>query len=558
MPHQVLDFQTALSVLLSNMIHLNFSPVGTGKTFCAMWLAQQLGLDIIVFAPRSMIEVWNRELAHYGINIASVKHKSKKGTESVRKIWTYNTASNTSKEEFLRKFTPCIKKGTLFVFDEFQNIKNSSASCTQNIAELLRLLTAMGGPSRATMMSATPIDMPYQCIPILYMLGFVSLNIADNPEIDMTRRARPEKAEAARSNRIELQEFLDRLNEEDGVYGPLIRNLDAYIDGDIVGDYEYCYQFLRLYVIPSIATRMPAVKKAGISQRVINVFCPIKDKEYENSLDELNNRAIGELEGRKGVKVNSKATFQQLLAKIERMKLPNFVSTAFMYLEKPTSEEQRAKDPDSSYKIVIVVNFLENLSILAAYLAIFNPLIMYGDTTAKERDKKIAMFQSPNSIHRVLLMTKVGSVGVTLDDQHSTRPRVMLLSPGVSILDTIQSLGRIYRAGTMSDAIVIMIYGIVAGKKDSAASNMELNIRRRLETKNSTVVNTIKHSMSPNDMMATNLIVTLSDAEYKILIDGEFRDYHVDDKELLEIENSYLEDIIQEKRCIVNRLMLTA
>ena len=72
--------------------------------------------------------------------------------------------------------------------------------------------------------------------------------------------------------------------------------------------------------------------------------------------------------------------------------------------------------------------------------------VIHGDQKPEERQAEIDRFQN-NESTVMLAMIQAGGVGISLHDVKKERPRASLLTPGFNASETVQALGRIWRAG---------------------------------------------------------------------------------------------------------------
>jgi superfamily II DNA or RNA helicase len=68
----LLEPQKIHSTKLLNSLHLNgfafdASPTGTGKTYCASWIAKNYGSSVVVVCPKSVQKIWVDTLMSFGI-----------------------------------------------------------------------------------------------------------------------------------------------------------------------------------------------------------------------------------------------------------------------------------------------------------------------------------------------------------------------------------------------------------------------------------------------------------------------------------------------------------
>lgn len=97
---------------------------------------------------------------------------------------------------------------------------------------------------------------------------------------------------------------------------------------------------------------------------------------------------------------------------------------------------------------------------------------IYGGQRESERQKGIDDFQA-NRVHVMIGMAPACSVALSLHDERHERPRVSLISPGYSVSEFVQALGRIRRVG-----------GTVAVQKIIICANsVEERVGRAIEQK---------------------------------------------------------------------------
>ena len=546
--NQWLDIKVLTQVLMNNTVALNVSPVGSGKTFIVGRVAKTFNCPVMIFTMKSVKPMWNGFVEKYGLRHVGVPdRKDKTGRKMKYTAHTYNIVARGNYDAFFRDYSGGFEEGFILILDEYQKIKNSTANSTYMLARFIREIVKRGGRSRVCLLSATPIDMRYQVMPLLYALGFVSdMNSSDpaashhNNTIDMCKLS-------VKKNRDELRQFMTRMGYRklrdyieklcpNNSYGS--ESADSYAD-----DINYCYHFERLFVLPQIGVRMPAVKKEGITQTVYNVTAKIHNSSYESTLGEI----MRTIEGNEVAKVTVNAT--QLLESIELAKVPTIVLLALMSLSKKTPQQLEGKV--SCTKVPIFVNFLSALRRIAAALAAFCPLIMTGDSTDSERDEMIAKFQRPDCEHRLIIITTAtGSTGISLDDQHGWFPREGILSPGNGVINQIQTLGRLDRAATLSCSIFYIVYG-ESSKDESRATSAEFNMRKRLESKSRTVEEHIVHTMGANDPDALSIIRTLSHAVFKRLVGKQLLDSHLDSRTMMRSVTDRLSEIIRTERSLI-------
>ena len=145
------------------------------------------------------------------------------------------------------------------------------------------------------------------------------------------------------------------------------------------------------------------------------------------------------------------------------------------------------------FQVVIFLNFREHLAIVRDALKMKNDPVWGTAWLGKEqivdeetgysrwvdingpaqkpedRQKLIDDFQ--NGVTKVILVSlQAGGAGISLHDVNGIAPRQSLVSPSYSAIDLVQSLGRIWRAGSQSKATQRIVYAAGTIEEEIAAS----------------------------------------------------------------------------------------
>jgi superfamily II DNA/RNA helicase len=126
---------------------------------------------------------------------------------------------------------------------------------------------------------------------------------------------------------------------------------------------------------------------------------------------------------------------------IEKIKIPIIENMANEYIE-------------NGYNVVIFVNY--NASIRELAKRFKTESIVNGEESVADRMANIEKFQN-NETNIILCSNGAGGLGISLHDLHG-KPRVSIISPSFSSQELVQSLGRIYRAGSQTPALQRIIY----------------------------------------------------------------------------------------------------
>ncbi len=124
------------------------------------------------------------------------------------------------------------------------------------------------------------------------------------------------------------------------------------------------------------------------------------------------------------------------------------------------NQTEKILKQDSNSKVVIFVSFMGSVELLSNYFESYNPIILTGSVSKYKRQALISLFQEPNNKHRLFIGNlKVCSSGISLDDQFGQFPRFVFISPSYTIDHLHQATKRVFRAKTMSNAVVRFVYG---------------------------------------------------------------------------------------------------
>jgi hypothetical protein len=117
---------------------------------------------------------------------------------------------------------------------------------------------------------------------------------------------------------------------------------------------------------------------------------------------------------------------------------------------------------NTTNKVVLVVNYSESIHRLERALSAHSPLTLSGETTSRERARRIDQFQQANSSHRLLIANLgVMCCGIDLDDKDGRFPRHVMVIPTFKTISLYQMSLRFLRSvDTKSNTIIRYIYSI--------------------------------------------------------------------------------------------------
>jgi superfamily II DNA or RNA helicase len=397
--YQVEHVNNLIRIINNNVVALDASDTGTGKTYCAVATCKILKLSPIIICPKSVISVWNKvckefKVIPYLITNYEIFKTGRIYEEIIKVIY------DPKNKIIDYKITP--PKNTIFIFDEVHR-------CSNMLSENGKLLLSVKDTnSKMLLLSATVADFPEKFKIFFYVLNFIDRNRLDK-----------------NISKIKYMRIVDEWINRDKrpmvrIHNMLYPDRGSRMRIDVLGDLFPQNQIT--------ATPYTLDKKKEIEI----------EREYKN-LAEL-------LQSIKDKKEKDKTNiFTQILRshqKIEILKIPIFVELANDFLF-------------NKYSVVIFVNFTQTLETIAKMFK--TDSIVYGQQTSESRMKIIDDFQE-NKTNIIICNIKAGGIGISLHDLYGNHPRVSLISPTWNSIDLVQALGRIHRAGAKTKALQRIIY----------------------------------------------------------------------------------------------------
>lgn len=450
---QIPHVQRLLKIFQKNHVAFDMSIMGAGKTYTTTELAKLAGFkNVVVICPATVEAKW-KNMVKFGLNLFKVisyqSLRSRKGCKTNHDLLNRIDGDD---EIF---FTPTetleriVSQGTLFVFDEAQNIKNKNdqwLSCKTISTYLLKY----GPNSRFILLSGTPIDKEEHAINLMNMMGFIRAGrlYTYNKE---ERNLRLQGAQ-------ELIDYCKYINSE---------KTAEFLRNNRITEFNVkhiCYQLFQQIIKVYITSSMNVPKSTyGIDCK--NGYFNIKDDEDKVKLID----AISTLHC--ATKYNDKAgtveigkdnlgSISRSLMKIEEAKINTFARISIKIL---------TNIPNS--KVGIFVNYSSSIDKLKILLSEYNPVLLHGSITKEKRQNNIDKFQEASLNCRIIIANlQVGSTGIDLDDKTGNYPRFALGSPNYIIQNLHQLTYRFLRRDTMSQANFRFVYG-KCGRKETSILN---------------------------------------------------------------------------------------
>lgn len=395
-----------INALKTHNCSVDASDTGTGKTHCSIVAAKNMGYNIVVMCPKSVIPIWERagKLHKYEI----IKPKNISDLKKMKKRWI----TVTNYEQFKSDNSPFLKikivdnkpiykwkfpKKTVLIVDECHRAKNHK---TQNSK---MLYSAHESKIPMMLLSATMIDR----IPYMYSIGYLT------------------------------GLFLSIMQFKQWVKNRKMDNPDKDVS-------KICLERLHTHIFPDRGSRM-TIGQLGDKfpdNNVIYEPCQIgSDNKKIHQIYEKMVERVKKIMESKGDSTCVLTLMLRARQNAELVKVPIIAQMAQDLL-------------DEGKSVAIFLNFNDSIEHLALLLE--TDCIITGDNP-EERQELIDKFQSDKS--RIIICNiKAGGVGISLHDLNGNHPRVSIIVPSWSAMEVKQCLGRIARAGAKTKCIQKVLY----------------------------------------------------------------------------------------------------
>jgi hypothetical protein len=394
-PAQVAHVEKLKKIFERSPFALDFSNLGSGKSFCSSQIALELGFERVVqISPVSVQPKWDDIKSKYGIpivenvsfcSIRSVKNSQPRHGLLTRRDYTIKIEKGTdvreiSKVEFKKrdKFRRYLNDGVLLLIDEMQFIKNVTVQTAACQALVQGVVTSFifGGRSRVLLLSGSPLDKEEQVATLfrtLYLMRGKELcrYIIGTRTMECT-------------GIMDIVEYCRRLNSEKT---NRILGKSTYWFLNEVHMRRLCYELFQEVFKPQLSSAMPPARLAGTLHKN-NAFYHIVEQKDR---DDLTN-GVGALElavrfdrdtGRVSYKEVHFGDMTKALVQIEEAKVNTFIRIA-----------RNTLMADDECKLVICLNYTSSLRRIKQALEWWNPLVLDGSTSKKDRKVVIDKFQS--------------------------------------------------------------------------------------------------------------------------------------------------------------------
>ena len=415
----LLEPQKIHSTKLLNSLHLNgfafdASPTGTGKTYCASWIAKNYGSSVVVVCPKSVQKIWVDTLMSFGIEnpIVMTIEKLVRGKTEYYTFGPLMDYFSRSAKQYWKSSDINVNfpSNSLVIMDEVHKCKGKyslnaeSLIAIKNAGHKLLMLSASAA-TNVTEMKA------FGYVTALHS-GLNFNNFCKDNGVDFNRFGLgtwDANLKKCKEGMVRIHNTLfdtlgcaSRMNRKD--FGDIFPDNQVIADGFDIGS------------------------NTDKLQSVYN------EMEYE--LSQLDESSMEYSE-------HHFAIIMKARRESELVKVPAMVSwIEDMY--------------DEGVSPVVFINFRETLQAIEKRLdnSKYSGKIakIVGGQTKKQRDDEIEYFQSDTK-RICLVMIAAGAAGVSLHDLNGKHPRHTLINPSFSAINILQSLGRCHRANGKTPVI---------------------------------------------------------------------------------------------------------
>ena len=412
----LLEPQKTHSLKLLNSLHLNgfafdASPTGTGKTYCASWIAKNYGANVVVICPKSVQKNWFDTLKSFGLEnpiVITFERLVRGNTE----YYSYDMSAYRNRKNWWKSegLTVNFPPNSLVIMDEVHKAKGQkslSGECLvaiKNAGHKLLMLSASAATNVTEMKAfgyATLLHSGYGFFNFCKSNG-VDFNRFGFASWDADLRKCKEGMNRIHNTLFNLLNCASRMNRKD--FGNIFPDNQVIADGFDLG------------------TNTAKLKE------VYN--------EMEAELSQLDISS-------QGYKEHHFAIIMKARRNSELLKVPAMVT----WIEDMYAE---------GVSPVVFVNFRETMEAIIKRLdnSKYSGKIatIVGGQSEKVRNNEIEQFQSDTK-RICLVMIAAGAASVSLHDLNGNYPRHTLVNPSFSAINTLQSLGRCHRANGKTPVI---------------------------------------------------------------------------------------------------------
>ncbi len=419
------DWQVPLAehqtrVLKKERCMVSACTTGAGKTYLATQTIKDLGMKTLVVCPKIAVSQWKSVIEGMGAGDLVVGVTNPENLIASKKNPYYDTVTNWK-----------LPVPMLLVFDEFH--RGCGGVDSKTAYAVARWCDRKHEGNKVLAMSATIAESPLKMRCLGYLLGF--------------------------------HRFVERS------FHDWARNHGcAYVD---IGWGARKRRIFRFTTNKSRAAEIMRNIRRDMGER----FMTIGPKEIPNFPDEVKEVTLIDLSAKDKVALDR--AYSEMPQRMKNLTEDEMVQVLRLrqqaeWCKAEAIAEMAADCVEDGLSVFVCLNFTD------ARLRVEEELrkrkisytSIYGGQKESERQKGIDEFQE-NRVHVIVGMASACSVALSLHDVKHERPRVSLISPGYSVSEFVQSLGRVRRVGGTTATQKILI----------AAGSVEERVGRAIERK---------------------------------------------------------------------------
>lgn len=465
-PYQVEHFNKIIEILQRSYFYIDASEPGTGKTHVTCAVAAYYNIPVVVVCPASAQGTWLSAINTYKTPARdipgrgyTISYESLAGT--ISNPPSHGLLMREDREKTItfyptRLLQQYVNGPTLFIFDEFQKIKNITAAY-KAVKAIAHYINSSPTSSRIAFLSGTPIDKKEQVINFLRLVGYINAyNLYTKSGTVITYTGLAElHVNAAKLDSEATRNFVENVT-------PPKTSKEAV---------DHAYEVFMSIIKPKVLStmiRIISVNEQGNPMYSLNIMNgyyimhPDDEVKYQKAVQNMavsaryNPETQNIEEGGANLGGLVKALIDAQVSKIQiviRLIMTD-LTTPYMF-----------NGQQCWNKVIFFSEFNEEvLKVIAEALkhyGVSSVLLVTGEIRPAKRNEMFAKFNQDDDTHRVLLANLlVGGMSVNLQDKTGKRRRRMYLMPGYRANDLHQASRRTFREGSIGESYVRFVYGL--------------------------------------------------------------------------------------------------
>lgn len=434
-PQQEWFLRIAGTIYPTYHCYIDTSETGRGKTIVALAVAKHYGLSLFVVGIPTLRSQWTSEAARYGVELAEyVSYQSLRGS---RCRWL-EPSDDAERYQATRDLTALCEKGTLFVFDEWQNSANLTA---QYYAARAVCNTALQHPaSYCALLSATPMTCDKQVRQLLHFTGVMVHQRISRPgeHVDGV-------AVTVALGYQELEQFHQLLRRDGHEVAPMPPLTKTVL-------VKFYTEIVKPFMVGGIVDDTPKatrLHRSALHCSISRCTAPL----LKSAIHALSNGAEYDAELHVARRKGIDGSMLHYLGEVHKHMSELFVARALEVLDRPLT------------KVVLFLKFKAHISLMRQMLEdVTGVLVLDGSVPQAKRGPAVDDFTGPDMTNRVLItQIRVGGVGVNMQSRVPGMQIHGFCVPDWSFVDIEQAAGRIYRSPYLNDAHFSVVYPVAPG-----------------------------------------------------------------------------------------------